>query len=203
VTNPTEPAPCVAGNTYTSIRIIDVVRRALVAAGAPHRAAGHGEHAQLLAGGVDPAKSESYVFYEQPVGGWGATPNSDGVSAVFSINANCEDTPIEVFETRFPWRIRRRELRRGSGGAGNHRGGHGTTVEYELVRGEARISLACDRQHFAPPGAEGGQAGGTADFYLVSNGDRRELPSKVTNVPVRAGDVVVVQTAGGGGWGEP
>jgi N-methylhydantoinase B len=201
VTNPTEPAPCVAGNTYTSIRIIDVVRRALVAAGAPHRAAGHGEHAQFLAGGVDPAKRASYVFYEQPVGGWGATPETDGVSAVFSINANCEDTPIEVFETRFPWRIRRRELRRGSGGEGSSRGGHGTTVEYELVRGEARISLACDRQNFAPPGAEGGSAGENADFFLVRDGSRQRLPSKVANVPVSAGDVVIVQTSGGGGWG--
>jgi N-methylhydantoinase B len=201
VVNPNEPAPCVAGNTYTSIRIIDVVRRALVAAGAPHRAAGHGEHAQLLAGGTDPANAAPYVFYEQPVGGWGATPETDGVSAVFSINANCEDTPIEVFETRFPWRIRRRELRRGSGGEGSRRGGHGTTVEYELVRGEARVSLACDRQKFAPPGAEGGSPGGNADFFLISNGDRRRLPSKVTNLAVSAGDVVVVQTAGGGGWG--
>jgi N-methylhydantoinase B/oxoprolinase/acetone carboxylase alpha subunit len=152
---------------------------------------------------MDPANAEPYVFYEQPVGGWGATPETDGESALFSINANCEDTPIEVFETRFPWRIRRRELRRGSGGKGEHRGGHGTTLEYELVRGEARITLACDRQNFAPPGGEGGGAGGKADFFLISNGRKRRLPSKVTNVAVSAGDVVVVQTCGGGGWGNP
>jgi N-methylhydantoinase B len=201
VVNPREPASCVAGNTYTSVRIIDTVRRALSEAGAPHPAAANGDHAQLLAGGTDPVRGEHYVFYEFPAGGWGATPNKDGEAALFSLNGNCENTPIEVFETRFPWRIRERALRRGSGGGGSHRGGQGMIVEYELLRGEARISVASDRQKAGPPGIDGGAAGQRADFFLVRQGRRRRLQSKVANVPVTQGDVVIVKTSGGGGCG--
>jgi N-methylhydantoinase B len=201
VVNPREPASCVAGNTYTSVRIIDTVRRALALAGAPHPGAPNGDHAQLLAGGRDPRDGEPYVFYEMPAGGWGATPNKAGEPVLFSLNGNCENTPIEVFETRFPWRIRKRAVRRGSGGRGVHNGGDGILMEYELLRGNARLSVAADRQKFPVPGMEGGGDGRPSDFFLIHDGHRRRLPSKIANVPVTAGDVVILMTPGGGGWG--
>ena len=74
-------------------------------------------------------------------------------------------------------------------------------VEYELLRGEARISVASDRQKAGPPGIDGGAAGQRADFFLVRQGRRRRLQSKVANVPVTQGDVVIVKTSGGGGCG--
>lgn len=201
--NPREPAPCVAGNTYTSIRIIDTVRRALMEAGAPHVAAGHGEHAQVLAGGVDPRSGEPYVFYDMPVGGWGATPDKGGEDALFTLNANCENTPVEVFETRFPWRIRRMALRTASGGSGEHRGGRGMVKEYELLHGEALLSLASDRVDFQPYGLEGAASGASAEFELWTTEGRRRLPPKLTNLRVAAGDVIVAATSGGGGFGKP
>jgi len=201
VVNPREPAACTAGNTYTAIRIIDTVRRALVDAGAPNVAAGEGEHAQFLAGGTDPATGEPYVFYEMIVGGWGATPHKAGEHALFALNANCENTPAEVFESRFPWRIAKRSLRPNSGGSGQYRGGDGLVVEYELLRGKALASSASDRLRFAPYGLEGGRPGLTASFTLIHNGARRALPSKFGNVEMVAGDVMEIATSGGGGYG--
>lgn len=203
VVNPREPAACTAGNTYTAIRIIDTVRRALVSAGAPNIGAGEGEHAQFLAGGTDPATGEPYVFYEMIVGGWGATPTKAGEHALYALNANCENTPAEVFETRFPWRIRQRSLRSNSGGTGLHRGGDGMFVEYELLRGKALASSASDRARFAPYGLAGGGPGKTATFTLIHQGHRRSLPSKFGNVEMVAGDLMEIATSGGGGYGTP
>jgi N-methylhydantoinase B len=204
VINPREPASCVAGNTYTSLRIIDTVRKALSIADPELSTAGFGEHVQILAGGVDPDTNQECVWYEHPVGGWGATSQKDGEDALMSLNANCRNTPTEVFETRFPsWAIRRFALRENSGGEGKYWGGKGIIKEYELLKGSARISLASDRKKFAPYGFCGGRPGKTSKFTLVSGNQSTDLPSKLSNLKMSPGDRLIVESPGGGGWGTP
>jgi N-methylhydantoinase B len=202
VVNPRPPASTALGNTFTAVRIIETVRRALSDANPARASAGNGDHLQILVGGKDTRTGQSYNFYDYPHGGWGATAKKDGEHALHSLVGNCALVPVEVFETRYPWRITEMRLREDSGGRGVHRGGFGMEKEYLLVRGEARMTLACDRTHHRPYGLCGGEGGGLAELSLLRDGVRHHLPSKISNFRVVEGDVIRLKCPGGGGWGE-
>jgi len=185
------PAAVAAGNVETSSRIVDLVMGALAQA-IPERipAASHGSMNNLAMGGA------AWDYYETIGGGMGAGAMGGGRSGVQTHMTNTLNTPIEVLETRFPLRITRYGLRRGSGGPGRRVGGDGLVRELAFLS-PARVSLITERRRHAPWGAAGGGPGRTGRNLL----NDRELPGKVA-LEVTAGDRLRIETPGGGGWGE-
>jgi N-methylhydantoinase B len=188
--NARPPAAVAAGNVETSCRIVDVLLRAFgEAVEAP--AQGQGTMNNLTLG------NERFTYYETIGGGQAACPRADGPSGVHVTMSNTLSTPTEALELAYPLRVRRHALRLGSGGAGRHRGGDGVLRELEVLE-SCRVSIISERRAHAPAGARGGSPGSPGRNYL--NG--RELPAKVT-VDVSVGDVITVETPGGGGFGRP
>jgi N-methylhydantoinase B/oxoprolinase/acetone carboxylase alpha subunit len=197
------PVAVGAGNVEVSQRVADVCLGALARA-VPDRigAAGQGTMNNLLLG--DAGAAHPWVYYETIGGGQGGRPWADGMSGVHTAMTNTADTPVEALERALPVRVRRFSLRRGSGGAGLHRGGDGIVRELELLEA-AVLSLVTERRVSAPWGLAGGASGACGENWLLAGGDEREaerLPDKVTLVAQR-GDVVRILTPGGGGWGSP
>jgi N-methylhydantoinase B len=205
--NPDFPAACTGGNECAH-RIVNTVMRALSAL--PHgprvMACDHGSSNNLFIDALD-VRGDRTILYQYPEGGWGALPFKDGVSALFSVMGNCPNTPAEALELRFPIRLVRYELRQDSGGAGRWRGGLGTRRDYEILSEEADLAFVADRCKIPPYGLAGG-APAAPGGYRVDRGAglqdaSPEFISKGTEIPLRRGDVVVQESAGGGGYGAP
>jgi N-methylhydantoinase B len=113
---------------------------------------------------------------------------------------NTLNTPVEALEYAYPLRVQRYEIRRGSGGAGRWRGGDGIRRDIELLA-DAHVTILSERRVFAPYGLAGGQPGQPGRNVLIRDGQERELPGKTTLL-AQTGDVISVQTPGGGGWGD-
>ena len=196
------PAPVAAGNVETSQRIVDTLMRALAQA-VPERipAASAGTMSNLTIGGIDPRSSEPFTYYETTAGGMGARPGMDGVSGVHTHMTNSLNTPVEALEYAYPLRVRHYGYREGSGGGGTCRGGDGLVREIELLA-PAQVTLLADRRRCGPWGLQGGQSGapGRAMVLKAGNGSSRELPGKCS-CHLAAGDVLRLETPGGGGWG--
>ncbi len=186
--NARPPAAVVAGNTETASRIVDVVFSALAQA-VPVPAQGQGTMNNLTFG------NRRFTYYETVAGGQGACPDRDGPSAVHVAMSNTLNTPVEALELAYPLRVERYRIRLGSGGAGRHRGGDGVVREIRVLE-DCRFSLLAERRRYAPQGRAGGAPG--APGRTLVNG--RELPSKATG-RLCAGDLVRVETPGGGGYG--
>ncbi len=188
--NARPPAAVVAGNTETSSRIVDVVFTAFAQL-LPVPAAGQGTMNNLAFGNDD------FTYYETVGGGQGACPEADGPSGVHVAMSNTLATPAEAIELEYPLRVERWELRLGSGGAGAQRGGDGVVRELRVLE-DCRLSVLAERRRHAPRGRAGGDDG--ARGRTLVNGE--EQPPKVT-LPLHAGDIVRVETPGGGGCGAP
>jgi N-methylhydantoinase B len=186
--NARPPAAVAAGNMETSCRIADVVFAAFGKA-VEVPAQGQGTMNNLTFG------NERFTYYETLGGGQGACADADGPSAVHVTMSNTFNTPVEALELAYPLRVRRYELRRGSGGAGVHRGGDGVLREIEALEA-CRLSVVSERRARAPQGASGGSPGAPGRNLL--NG--REIPAKITG-DLAAGDVLTIETPGGGGHG--
>jgi N-methylhydantoinase B len=186
--NARHPAAVAAGNVETSSRIVDVVFAAFGQA-VPVPAQGQGTMNNLTLG------NERFTYYETVGGGQGACPDADGPSGVHVAMSNTLSTPTEALEVGYPLRVERHALRLGSGGAGDHRGGDGVVRELRVLE-DCRLSLVGERRARAPQGCRGGGPGLPGRNLL--NG--RELPAKVAR-DVSAGDVIRVETPGGGGSG--
>ncbi len=191
---PDDPARCpavVGGNVETSQRLVDVLLAALgLAAGS------QGTMNNVLFG------SDRFGYYETVAGGCGAGPGFAGASAVHSHMTNTRATDPEVLELRYPVRLWRFAVRRGSGGAGRWRGGDGVVREIEFL---APMSLSLLTQHRAagPRGGAGGGPGAPGRQRLVrADGAVVELGA-VDGCEVAPGDRLVLETPGGGGWGPP
>lgn len=205
--NPTFPAACTGGNE-TSHRIVNAIMRALsvMPAGPRFMASDHGSSNNLIIVAQRPDGSPA-ILYQYPEGAWGSVEGKDGESALFSLTGNCRNMPAEALELGFPIRLRRYELRQDSGGAGRWRGGLGTRRDYELLADQARLSFLSDRCKVPPFGLRGGAAGAPG-AYLVDRGEglvaaSPTFLSKGVDLPLKAGDIVSQQTAGGGGLGAP
>ena len=202
VVNARPPAAVAGGNVETSQRITDVLLGALAQA-TPERvpAASQGTMNNLTVGGLDARANppRPFAYYETVGGGMGAGPGKDGAHAIHTHMTNTLNTPVEALEYAYPLRVRSYEVRRGSGGAGCHRGGDGIIREIELLDG-AQVTLLSDRRQSRPYGLEGGQPGKSGRNMLLRAGTEKELPGK-TRFTARAGDVVSIHTPGGGGWG--
>jgi N-methylhydantoinase B len=186
--NARPPAAVAAGNVETSSRIVDVLFLALGQA-MPLPAQGQGTMNNVTFG------NDGFTYYETIGGGQGACPDADGPSGVHVAMSNTLSTPAEALELDYPLRVERHELRLGSGGAGLHRGGDGVVRELRALEA-CRLSLVAERRRHAPRGAHGGGPG-LPGRHLV-NGE--ELPAKETR-ELEPGDVVQIETPGGGGFG--
>ncbi|HEX5849992.1 MAG TPA: hydantoinase B/oxoprolinase family protein [Rubrobacter sp.] len=186
----TYPSAVVAGNVETSNRIADTVLEAL-SSFAPERipAQGQGTMNNVIIG--DPG----WTYYETIGGGQGAGAGGHGPSGVHIGMSNTLNTPIEALELEYPMRIERYELRYDSGGAGDNRGGDGIVRSVRVLK-PASLSLLTDRRRHPPQGMEGGEPGAVGRNLL---GDE-ELPPKVSR-ELEEGDVISVETPGGGGYG--
>ncbi|HEY8107402.1 MAG TPA: hydantoinase B/oxoprolinase family protein [Gaiellaceae bacterium] len=188
--NAQRPAAVVAGNTETSSRIVDVIFAALAEL-LPVPAAGQGTMNNLALG------NDGFTYYETVGGGQGACPEADGPGSVHVAMSNTLATPAEALELEYPLRVERWELRAGSGGAGAHRGGDGVVRELRVLE-DCRLSVLAERRRHAPPGRAGGEDG--ARGHTLVNGE--EQPPKLTR-QLHEGDVIRVETPGGGGHGPP
>jgi N-methylhydantoinase B len=192
-----------AGNVETSQRIVDTVFGALAKA-LPDRipAASNGSMNNVLIGGYDSARGRRFTYYETLAGGAGAGPEGPGLSAVHTHMTNTLNTPVEAIEATFPFRIAEYSMRAGSGGAARHPGGDGLRRAYEFLE-PAEVTLMTERRENPPWGLAGGGPGAPGRNELVrTTGERVALPAKAS-FSVQAGDRVVVETPGGGGWGMP
>jgi len=188
---PRYPAAVAAGNVETSQCIVDALLAALDAC-----AAAQGTMNNFTFGNA------RHQYYETLCGGTGAGPSFDGASAVHSHMTNSRLTDPEVLEWRYPIRVRRFEIRRGSGGAGLHRGGDGMVRELEFLE-PMQAAILSNRRRVAPFGLHGGEAGAAGKNYVRrANGAIEPLPSTAT-VDLAPGDSFVIETPGGGGYGPP
>lgn len=202
IVNAEFPAACAGGNVETSQRIVDVLLGALAKAlPATIPAASQGTMNNIAFGGYDPGRKRHFAYYETIGGGMGAGPGAAGLSGVHTHMTNSLNTPIEALENYLPLKIRGYGLRKGSGGKGLYPGGEGIVREYEF-RVPAALTIMSERRRFAPYGVGGGGPGAKGKNTLVSGGRKKALGSKV-NIKLRPGDVLKVETPGGGGYGRP
>ena len=198
--NATLPASVAAGNVETSQRITDVLIRAFgVALPELMPALSQGTMNNTTIGGIDPRSGKAFAYYETVGGGMGAGPTRPGLSGVHCHMSNSLNTPIEALEHAYPYRVTQYGIRRGSGGAGLHRGGDGLRRDLMLLA-PARVVLLCERRIAGPSGAQGGEDGAPGENVLIRDGVEEHLPGKVT-FSVNAGDVISIRSPGGGGWG--
>jgi N-methylhydantoinase B len=156
----------------------------------------------LSIGGQD-ADGRRWMFTEIIAGGTGGGPGGAGLPALSADVSNARNLPAEMLERAGPVRVEALALRAGSGGAGLHRGGDGTRRVYRLLSGRAEISYRGERHLSGAPGAHGGGPGAPAAARIVGvDGRARPLPSKA-RVEWLAGERFIIETAGGGGWGQP
>lgn len=182
-----DPMRCpavVGGNVETSQRVVDTLLKALCV-----QACSQGTMNNFLFG------DGRFGYYETICGGSGAGPGYDGTSGVHTHMTNTAITDPEILEQRYPVRLHRFSLRCGSGGRGRWRGGDGIVREIEFLR-PLQVSLLAQHRAVAPYGCEGGEPGQCGRQIL--NG--RELPG-ITAFAAQAGDRLIIETPGGGGWG--
>ncbi|WP_174302078.1 hydantoinase B/oxoprolinase family protein, partial [Caulobacter sp. S45] len=187
--NPRYPAAVVAGNVETSQVITDTLYGALGV-----QAAAQGTMNNFTFG------DERRQYYETICGGSGAGPGYDGADAVQTHMTNSRLTDPEVLEHRFPVVLERFAVRRGSGGAGAHRGGDGVTRRVRFTAPMTAAILA-NRRRVPPFGADGGEPGGLGAARVERAGEVVEVLASAEVVQVEAGDAFVIDTPGGGGYG--
>jgi N-methylhydantoinase B len=185
--------------------LIDLFTKALAPA-LPDRvaAAHHGDSMVTYISGLRDRNGELFVNVDCLVGGWGGWDGSDGESSLInSVNGSIRDFPIEIVESRYPLRVRRYAIRTGSAGAGKWRGGCGTIREFEIETDDVWISLWYERSKTPAWGLFGGEAGAKPVVEINPGTPEAKQMLKVNRMPLKAGDVVLCQTGGGGGYGHP
>jgi N-methylhydantoinase B len=202
--NPRYPAPV---NMYvrpsqitTSVAIRALARALPGRVPAPGSAAG----GSISSAGRHPQSGRWYSQYEILSGGTGARPDGDGVSAMDELVVNVMNTPIEAVESEFPVRVESYGLAQDSGGPGQFRGGLGVRRQWRILGDESVINLRTDRFKYSSPGIFGAKPARPSAAALRSKGaETRPLTSKIAGLRLKEGDVLSLQFAGGGGWGDP
>ncbi|MDH3646909.1 MAG: hydantoinase B/oxoprolinase family protein [Gammaproteobacteria bacterium] len=190
ILDPTYPAAVVAGNVETSQCIVDALYGALGV-----MAASQGTMNNLTFGNAQ------YQYYETICGGSGAGNGFNGVSAIHSHMTNSRLTDPEILEWRYPVLVRDFSIRKDSGGAGNWRGGNGVRREIEF-REPMTVAILSNHRRIAPFGMAGGKAAAVGiNKVRRANGDTQTLGATDT-VNVAAGDAVIIESPGGGGYGK-
>lgn len=198
VLNARFPAAVVAGNTETGQRVVDTVLGALAQA-LPNTipAASQGTMNNFTVGGF--MGHTQFVYYETIGGGHGASAHGDGLSGKQCHMTNTLNTPVEALEYSLPMRVLGYGLRDNSGGTGLHTGGDGIIREYEFLV-PTTVTLYAERRIRAPYGINGGEAGKKGVNIIIKNGESQIVSGKYTT-QLNVGDKVIIETPGGGGWG--
>lgn len=187
-----DPVRCpavVGGNVETSQRVVDILLEAFAL-----QAHGQGTMNNFLFG------TDRFGYYETIGGGSGAGPGWSGMSGTHVHMSNTAITDPEVLERRFPVKLRRFGLRRGSGGLGTWPGGEGLIREVEFLE-EMTVSFLTQRRRRAPKGVMGGEDGKPGRQLLIRPGESPEELPEICSLKVDPGDRIVIETPGGGGWG--
>ena len=188
---PRYPAAVVAGNVETSQCITDALYGALgVLAGS------QGTMNNFTFG------DSRYQYYETVAGGSGAGPGFAGADVVQTHMTNSRLTDPEVLEWRFPVRLESFEIRQGSGGRGRWRGGHGAVRRVRFLEPMTAAILSGHRR-VRPQGMAGGEPGQPGCNFVIRADGRREELGPFAQAEMSAGDVFVIETPGGGGYGQP
>ena len=188
---PKDPFSCpavVGGNVEISQRLTDTMIKAFKT-----MAASQGTMNNILFG------NENFGYYETLAGGTGAGEGFHGSDATHHHMTNTRITDPEVIEQRFPVRIIRFEIRKGSGGEGKWNGGNGLIREYEFFE-NINLSILSQRRKSGPYGMNGGRDGMPGKQYIIKK-DGRNIPLKgIDNLDIEKGDRFIIETPGGGGW---
>ena len=214
VVNVRFPGPSVGGNTETQPKLVGLLLGAFAEVLPERVMAAEGvTSCNFLFGGIDPRTGDPYAHYHFEASGWGGRFARDGNSAQNHIHGNCRNTPVEVFETRFPFRVLSYGLVPDSGGAGRHRGGLGTERILEVLAPEVTVSAMMDRVKEGAWGLFGGRPGGCAAILVRRPGEAAfrtfceafgtVSPSKFAGLRLLRGDRILIRSAGGGGYGDP
>lgn len=195
------PAAVVGGNVETSQRIVDVILGALSKAIENKiSAASQGTMNNVAIGGIDERTNEPFTYYETLGGGMGASFFSHGESAVHSHMTNTLNTPIEALEYSYPFMITEYSIRKNSGGKGKFCGGDGLIREIKLLS-DAEVTVLSERRKRAPYGLKGGLSGKKGRNILIKDSKEIEMLPKF-NAKIKKGDILRIETPGGGGYGK-
>ena len=210
------PGPCVGGQTEFQPRIMELIQGIVMSQIYPERtaAASGNTSFNFLFGGVDPRNGEYYAHYHFEAMGWGGRKFSDGNDAQIVPHANCRNTPVEIFETKFPWIHHEYRLNdEESPGIGKHRGGYGIRRVMEVMGEVITVRALVERMKFKPWGLFEGAPGTNAklevkrvedtDYQTFQEAYNLVSPSKFTNVRLHKGDLVRITSPSGGGYGNP
>jgi N-methylhydantoinase B len=201
IVNPKYPA-AISAATQVSYHTFDALMEAFEPL-APHAIyAESGGGGVFSFGGLNPRTDQLFAYGEALGGGSGASPDSEGQSAVMPPVSNLSDTPAEAVELSMPVRIERYELVRTSGGKGFRRGGLGFRRVFRMLA-PVRASFQISMGHRAPRGRDGGGNGATTSIRIVRESGQVDVIDSYVEADIAAGDVVWIETAGGGGYGQP
>ena len=198
--DPLPPAGVAAGNVETSQRITDVMLGAfsqLFPDDIP--AASSGTMNNIIIGGYN-SLGEEFAYYETIAGGIGAGKNYSPPNAKHSHMTNTRNTSIEVLERYYPLRVKEYSIIPNTGGKGKWSGSNGIRRSIQLLTEEATLSIQSERRKYTPFGLYGGNNGAKGRNSIITRSEKTLLPSKITR-KLRNGDIVIIETPGGGGYG--
>lgn len=149
------------------------------------------------------ADGRRQVYFDAEIGGWGGHPEADGPSGLSAGFHNGQNTPIEMIEAIFPLRFERYAFLPDSGGAGRMRGGLGLVREWRFMAEHGLLNASFDAFLSRPYGLSGGEPGRGGRLSVIRGAEVTELKAKTIGFPLRSGDIVRMETPGGGGHGDP
>ncbi len=203
VVNAAFPAP-VAGRMVVNHRIATAVFGALAQIVPERIPAAYYAISYVYALQTTNPAGKRQVYFDIEVGGWGGHARGDGASALSCGLHNNTNAPIEMVEAKYPVTFTKYGLIPDSGGAGQFRGGLGLVREWRLDAAQGTLSTNFERFRHAPYGIQGGEPGSLSRTTVTrADGSQLSLRSKVSGIPLTAGDIVTIETSGGGGFGDP
>jgi len=208
VVHPFEGAAVTLSTNHPSQEIAEAVMMALAPACPDRVVAGWGKRYRIAISGKNPRNNKPFIwhlFHARP--GAGASCNGDGWSNIGELanGGGLKFGPIEVMETRFPLLFEKHEFRKGSAGAGKYRGGYGVSLALKLETDEPVSAVAAgEGKHHAPFGLFGGDAGLPHSYGRRPHGSSQiiDIPTKTVDLTFEPGEVLVIESAGGGGYGD-
>lgn len=200
ITNADPPAP-VSNYQMVNLKLVDVILEALAHFHPARAIANAGSSSALSIAWSKPRPGQSSMQYEIIGSAYGGGMGHDGASATATHLSNLHITPIEILETEYPCRITRFELVPNTGGAGRWRGGLSMQREYQLLE-DATVIRRFDKTRFPPKGLAGGEPGARSRFTIRLGTEQQYETPASGRYEMKAGERFLIQTAGGGGYGD-